>query len=481
MSVKTMFWALTLFLAGCAVGPDFQSPKPPQTSRYTQEPLPETTVSVPVPFGQAQQLVSGLAAEAQWWKAFGSPRLNQLIDRALRASLTLESMRAKEREALERQSAWAGAHTMPQAQANAANQRQRQNPAQQGLEASPREFTLYDASVSLHYTLDVAGGQRRALESLSAKAEARRFETQAAQLSLAGNLVQAAIGRAQLAENLVLAQQQLDSLNKQMDIARARVAVGQASVDLVHILSGQQAEAQESLILLRQQLTRQDNQLAVLSGQAPGAADIPDFRLDEFTLPTRVPQVLPSMLVRARPDIRASEAMLHAATADYGVAVSQLYPQIELSASLGSQALSSGALFGAGSAAWTLLAGLTQPLFKPGLAAEKRAALAAMDAASAQYQTVVLEAFKEVANALQTLDADARLLEAQAQADLAAQARWRTAQRQYDLGALAYVDVLDFERNAQMVRAALVEQQGQRLANTAKLFVAMGVAPQFDS
>jgi len=114
--------------------------------------------------------------------------------------------------------------------------------------------------------------------------------------------------------------------------------------------------------------------------------------------------------VRARPDIQAAEALLHAANAEYGVAISKLYPQLNLSADLGSQALTTGALFGSGSAIWSLVGQLTQPLFNPGLPAEKRAALASFDAAAANYRNVVLESLRNVADVLRALDNDAQRL-----------------------------------------------------------------------
>lgn len=91
---------------------------------------------------------------------------------------------------------------------------------------------------------------------------------------------------------------------------------------------------------------------AALAGRAPGAGGLPRFTLDDFMLPPELPYVLPSELLRRRPDIRAAEALLQAANAEYGVAVASLYPRIGLSANLASQALSAGSLFGAGSAAW---------------------------------------------------------------------------------------------------------------------------------
>src|SRR5574337_1098897 len=210
------------------------------------------------------------------------------------------------------------------------------------------------------------------------------------------------------------------------------------------------------------------------TGRGPGAAAVPAFTLDEFRLPADLPVLLPSELVRRRPDIQASEALLHAATADYGVAVAKLYPQLDLSASLGTQALTTGALFGAGSAVWSVMAQLTQPLFNPGLPAQKRASLAALDAAAANYQAVVLDALRNVADALRALDHDAQALAAWAAADKAAQASVESIRSQYALGAASYVQLLIASRQAQQTRTSLVAAQAQRLADSAALYQAMG-------
>ena len=198
------------------------------------------------------------------------------------------------------------------------------------------------------------------------------------------------------------------------------------------------------------------------------------FTLDQFRLPTELPLTLPSELVRQRPDILAAEALVHAANAEYGVAVARLYPQLTLSASLGSQALSAGALFGGGSAVWALVGQLTQPLFNPGLPAEKRAALAAFDAAAANYQVVVLGALQEVADSLRALDHDAQALAALATADAAAQTSLASVQRQHALGAASYVQLLVARQQAESNRSELIAARAQRLNDSAALLQALG-------
>ncbi|MDX9838730.1 MAG: efflux transporter outer membrane subunit, partial [Azoarcus sp.] len=239
-------------------------------------------------------------------------------------------------------------------------------------------------------------------------------------------------------------------------------------------LQAQAEQTRAELPVLRKQLQQTEHQLAVLAGRAPGAGGIPAFTLADFTLPAELPLVVPSELVRHRPDIQAAEALLHAANADYGVAVANLYPQLNLSANIGSQALTTGALFGAGSGIWSLVGQLTQPLFNPGLIAEKRAALAAFDAAAANYRNVVLESFREVADTLRAVENDARSLTALATADAATQASLQSVERQVRLGAASYLQLLIAQQQAQSTRINMLAAQAQRLIDSVVLYQALG-------
>lgn len=260
----------------------------------------------------------------------------------------------------------------------------------------------------------------------------------------------------------------------QLNIARERLRLGQALPDEVLTLKSRVEQTRAELPLLRKQLDQNQHLLAVLIGQAPGADRLHAFTLEDFTLPSSLPLVVPSELVRRRPDIQAAESLLHAANAEYGIAVSKLYPQFNISASLGSQALSTGALFGSGSAVWSLVGQLTQPLYNPGLPAEKRAALAAFDSAVANYQSVVLEALRNAADVLRAIEHDAQSLTARAGADTAAQEAMEAVERQYALGAASYVEVLIAQQQAQNTRIDLVAAQAARLSDTVALYQAMG-------
>ena len=469
--------ALSLALTGCASGPDFLRPAAPDVTAYTTTPLAAQTVAAPVRLGGAQRF--GDVAEAEWWRGFKSQKLDQLIESALAASPTLAAARATLRQAEELHAARSGATRVPQVDMNLGAQRQRMSPSSQGLAGDARQFNLLNAGLGVHYDFDLAGGNRRALEALAARTDTRRHELEAVRLSLAGNLASTAIARARLAGQIETTTAILRAQEEQVELARARERLGQAAPSEALTLQTQAEQTRAELPQLRQEMQQAEHRLAVLAGRSPGAAELPAFTLADFTLPADLPLVVPSELVRQRPDIQAAEALLHAANADYGVAVAKLYPQLNLSASLGSQALSSGALFGEGSAVWGLVGQLTQPLFNPGLPAEKRAALAAFDAAAANYQGVVLEALRQVADTLRAVENDALRLAALAAADAAAQEALQMVEQQYRLGAASYVQLLIARQQAQQTRLGVTAAQAQRLADSVALFQAMAadVAP----
>jgi NodT family efflux transporter outer membrane factor (OMF) lipoprotein len=217
------------------------------------------------------------------------------------------------------------------------------------------------------------------------------------------------------------------------------------------------------------------NSLAVLVGREP-AANLPaQFDLATFVLPQELPVELPSELVHRRPDILAAEAQLHASTAAVGIATANLYPRITLSASLGQQAVKTKDLFDGNRDAWSLISGLTAPIFDGGrLRAERRAALAAVAADAARYRQVVLESFAQVADALEAINHSAELLAAQSQALTAAQENLELTRDSYHEGNVGVLQVLDSERSYQRARLGYVRAQAQRLRSTAQLFVALG-------
>jgi len=465
---------LAVGISGCTAGPDFQRPSVPDATRYTTTTMPDRTASTAAKFGTEQRLVERLPIDTQWWRSLGSPALDAMIVEALQANPTLAAASASLRQAQELQAARSGSTQYPQVDLGLGAQRQQFNPSSQGLSGDARQFGLYNASVGVRYNLDLAGGNRRAIEALAARTDYRRFELNAARVAVAGNVATAAITRARLAGQFDATTEIVRAQDEQLQLARERVRIGQASPDEVLSLQAQVEQTRAELPTLRKQLQQTEHLLSVLVGRAPGAGGIPAFTLADFTLPAKLPLVVPSELVRQRPDIQAAEALLHAANADYGAAVARLYPQLSLSANLGSQALTLGALFGSGTALWSLVGQLAQPLFNPALPAEKRAARAALDVAAANYQQVVLESFRSVADALRAVENDAQSLVALAAADSAAQASLQSMEHQYKLGAASYLQLIIAQQQTQQARRVLTVAQAQRLADSVAVYQAIG-------
>ncbi len=465
---------LSAVLAGCAAGPDFKRPAAPDVSGYTGTPLPAQTALGRTAFGEAQRFDERAAVEAEWWKVFKSAKLDTLVDAALQASPTLASAQAILRQAEETYAAKAGSTLYPQVDAGVGAQRQRSNPSILGQSGSSRAFNLYDADIGVRYQLDLFGGNHRALEALTARAEYQRYELESARLTLAAGIVRSAVTQAMLAGQMEATQTILLGREEQLRVSSQRVRLGHADPNEALALQTEVEQTRAEIPRLRKQLQESEHRLAVLAGRAPGTGGLPSFTLHDFKLPQDLPLVLPSELVRRRPDIQAAESLLHAANAEYGVAVAKLYPRIDLSASIGSQALSTGALFGGAAGVWSIVGQLTQPLINPGLPAEKRASLAALDAAAANYQSVVLESLRNVADVLRALENDAETLAALAGADAAAQESALTVGRQYGLGAASYLQLLIAQQQAQQARIGLIAAQAQRLLDSTALYQALG-------
>lgn len=467
---------LAALIYGCASGPDFKRPEPPPVDAYTATPLQETTASAPVALGEAQRIRIGIDLPQQWWKQLASPKLDALIEEALAASPSLAAARATLRQAREFYAAHAGSTLYPQVDAHLGAQRQRTSPSSLGQIGDTREFSLYNTSVGVRYQLDLAGGNRRALEALAARADYQRYQLGAARLTLAGNIATAAITRARLAAQIETTEAIVQAQQQQLQLARDRLRIGQAAPDEVMALKSQLETTRAQLPLWTQTLQQTEHLLALLSGRAPASGGISAFTLSDFRLPPELPIVVPSELVRQRPDILAAEALMQAANAEYGVSVAKLYPQIDISANLGTQALTTGTLLGSGSSVWSLVGQLTQPLFNTGLPAEKRAALAAFDAAAANYQSVVLEALRNVADVLRAEENDASRLGMLAAADEAARDSLRNIEARYNLGNASYEQILIAQQQVQRTQLELVAAQAQRLADSVALWQAMGRA-----
>ncbi|HEY3599978.1 MAG TPA: efflux transporter outer membrane subunit [Paraburkholderia sp.] len=470
--MKRYVLVFAIALCGCAVGPDFHAPAAPDTQSYTRDALPATTEAA----GASQSFVAAERALPMWWKQFHSDALDGLVDTALQQSPTLAQARAKLVEARENYIAQAGATQFPTFDAKVSASRQKVDLATFGIPNSlnPGPFSLFNASVDVSYALDIFGGNRRELEALRAQVDYQQYELDAARLSLAGNVVLTAIRRASLQQQIALTQRLADDEAQQLTIVEHRFAAGGVSQLDVHSQRTLLAQTVAQLPPLKTQLAQADHQLAILLGVAPSQGDFSEITLDALHLPDTVPITLPSTLARERPDIRASEALLHQASANIGVATANLYPQFVISAGIGSERTSIADVVN-GLNIWNIGLNLTQPIFHGGeLRAKKRASEAAYDAALAAWQQTVLQALQQVADTLKALDDDAHELNAREDAARDAQASVDIARAQYAAGGVSQFGLLDTQRQALQTALDKTRAQADRMTDTAALFQALG-------
>ncbi len=498
--------AIAFLLSGCAVGPDFKSPEAPRATfggTYTPAPVAQVTASARGLGGAAQHLALGQDIPAQWWSLFHSESLDRLIRAALAHNPSLAAAQAALREARENFNAQSGSLLYPSVTGQLAADRQRSSSSGgattpgaggRGVNGTggatatgagngsanisgggPITYNLFNASVNVSYALDVFGANRRTLEGLAAAIDYRQYQVEAAYLTLVSNVVTTAILEASLRAQLEATREVLELQTRQVGVVEAQFNAGAVSRAPVLLQQAQAAQTRATVAPLEKALAQARHQLSVYAGELPSEQDLPEFSLDSLQLPQELPVTLPSSLVRQRPDIRASEALLHEASAQIGVATANLYPQINLTASLGSGALQLGDLFSPSTILWTAAAALAQPIFNGGaLNAKKRAAEAAYEQARAQYQSTVLGAFQNVADALRAIESDATALGAQADAAKVARESLDLSTQQYQLGAISFLALLDAQRTYQQTKISLAQAQAARFADTAALFQALG-------
>jgi len=475
-SLITVVIAIATYLQGCAVGPDFLRPKPPEVDGYTSSPLPGETASATGAGGAPQRIVLGLDLPGQWWILFRSPQLNSLVESALLKNPDLTAAHAALRQAMENSYAQRG-FFFPTIQASAAPTRQRNavGTLAPALASGEAVYNLYTAQVSVSYVPDVFGLNRRQVETLEALAEVQRFQVEAAYLSLTSNVVSAAIQEALLRAQLDATEYISNIQREQLRVAQVRFEQGDIARSEVVAQEAQYAQTLAAVPVLRKQLAQQRNLLAALSGRFPSDEPAERFDLQSLELPQELPLSLPSKLVEQRPDVRAAEAQLHAASASIGVAIANMLPQTTLTAAKGGVATEIGQMFQSGNIFWSLGANIAQTLFAGGtLVHRKRAAEAAFDQAAAQYKSTVLTAFRNVSDTLSALQFDADALQAQATAEAATKKSLDFAIAGRKLGATSYLELLSAQQAYQQSVLNLVQARANRYQDTAALFQALG-------
>jgi NodT family efflux transporter outer membrane factor (OMF) lipoprotein len=452
-----------LGLAACAVGPNFNPPHSLPTDRYMA--------------ADAQpSFASGADVPYEWWAIYGSAALNDVVDDALRGSPTVKAAQAALRQANELVKVQR-ATLFPGLQASYAPSRQRNavGTLAPTLASSQPLFTLQTAQVSVSYMLDVFGGNRRQIESAQAQADSQRYDLEAAYLTLTSNVVAAAIEEASLRAQIKANEDIVRGEHDALDILNRQLTLGSIAQTGVLAQEAVLAASEAQLPPLRKQLAIQRDLLAVLTGRSPGEPPAATFDLSALSVPKNLPVSLPSALIRQRPDVLAAEGQLHVASAQVGVAIADLLPQINLTATLGGASTSLSTLLASGNTFWSVGANLSQTLFAGGaLWHHKLAADAALDEAGAQYRTVVLGALQNVADTLYALQYDAQAVEANERAEQAARHSLDTTHASLSQGSITYLDLLNAEQAQAQAVSNLEQARANYLADTAALFVALG-------
>jgi len=452
-------------LCSCAVGPDFHPSLAPAVTEYSHEQAS----------ANASRTVAGEQIPQQWWHLFASPALDQLVRLGLKQSPTLLAARAKLEASRADLEANTGALYFPTLDAGLDSRRQQVIGATFGRNGGSTIYTVHTASLQVSYALDLFGGGRRWLEYGKAQVDYDALQLQAAQVTLAANIVTTAIAAASLRAQIVALRQIIVAEADQLAVTEKQFTIGViAKADLLSQRASL-AQTRTRMPALQKGLAQTRHLLATLTGTLPGNATLPEFQLDAMTLPQALPLTLPSTLTRQRPDVQAADALLHQASAQVGIATANRYPQLNLSASYGTSSTSISNLFSAGSTVWGVGAGLVQPLFHGGeLRAKQRAAQATYQQVAAAYRTRVLTAFREVADALLALEMDGENLTLQRDAEQLTAQSLDLVRQQHRQGAVSLLTLLDAQRQYQQTRIRWIQARAALYSDSAALMVALG-------
>lgn len=443
-------------LAGCAVGPDYIRPSVETPPAFKEQ-------------GWSWQSAQPQAAGSRepWWKPYRDPVLDALIDQAGEANQTLALAQAQYRQA---QALAAGAHAAlyPSAGYGAGASRARTN------NTGPHLSNNVNAGLSASWEPDFWGAVRRAVEAGAAGEQASADDLASARLSIQALVAQDYFQLRATEAQIALYERTVVAYQRALELTRHQYAAGVALRSDVAAAETQlqAAEAQRlDLALQRKQL---EHALAVLGGRAPASFSLAPAPDAPAVLPA-VPPLLPSQLLERRPDIAAAERRAAQANAAIGVARAAWYPAVTLGASAGASWPSAGQLFDTPARVWSLGVALAGSLFDGGLRASRDAqAVAAWDAAVAQYRQTVLAGFQEVEDnlAAQRLLADEAA--AQDRAVQAARLAERLALDQYRAGTATYLGVVVAQAASLANQRAAVQLHGRRQVASVALVKAIG-------
>lgn len=481
-----------LVIAGCTVGPDFVAPTtsaPAQVFERTEA-------------AQAPSKAVEAAFNSDWWSLFNDPALNALEAQLADASLDVAAASARLRQSRAGQRI-AGAAQLPTLDGAASYERERGSPngilsllgvpslGPQSQSASGKSplgvapipgskgspaYNLYQTGFDASWELDIWGSARRGVEAASALSDASYEDRNAVLLSVRAELARDYIELRDTQSLLDIAKQNLQIARDAANLTQIRQRDG-VTTDLDVANASAQAALIESLIpTLEAQCEVKINAIGVLLGKEPGALartlavprDVPE-------LPGEVPIGFPSELAQRRPDIRRAEAQLHAATASIGVAKADFYPRISLNGSAGFQSLQLSSLASWASGQFALGPSITLPIFEGSrLKGTLQLREAQQQEAAIVFQRTVLEAWREVDDALVAYDAEQLRRDKLKEVVALNQRALAVAQQRYKAGAVDYLDVLNVQKQLLKGQSDLEQSQATAAANLITLCKALG-------
>jgi len=464
---------LCLALTSCTtVGPDYQKP----------------SVAVPNGFAEGPKTSPPRDSDlASWWKAFGDPQLSALIDLAVSQNLDVQAAAARIREAraLEHE---AGAHALPEVNADASYARQRisenaiplppigsGSPGAGGFALPGAEFNTFRVGFDASWEFDLFGGTKRAIEAANARTGAAVWNRRDAQVSVAAEVANAYVSLRVAQQKLANARAELERQQRFEHLVRARARGGLVTGQDLAQQSSERAAAAAAVPVLEAEAKAEIHALGVLVGTTPEALASQLSNPKAIPVAPSIPAGLPSDLLRRRPDIRSAERKLAASTADIGVATADLYPRISLTATPALISTALATLLSWGSRNYSAGPSLVWPLFDGG---KRRATVdvrnAQQEVALVQYRKTVLIALQDVEDALSRIDG-ARTQLADLQQGLAAAARAeQLARTRYRGGLVILSDVLLAQAKRIKMEDAVVESKGVLARDTVSLAKALG-------
>lgn len=475
---RQCFFVIPLILTGCKVGPDFTSPKAPATQSYTSLPVPEKTVgtSLNANAGKSQRLIAGRDIEADWWTIFHSSAINALVAEGIEHNQDLIAAKANLDEATDTLYAEIGGLLFPSVNLVGAADRAQTNPIAVGVpNTGAVTFNVYNTSFQTSYLLDIWGSSRRTIEAYSAQVDYAGYQMLGTYLTLTTNIVTTSVTIAALEAQINTTQKLIAEQRKILRITQQQLAAGGVNEENVLAQQTLLSQTESTLPPLQKSLSGEQHTLAVLLGKPTSEVMPLILALEKLVLPKDLPVSLPSEMIVQRPDIQASQALLHAASAQIGVATANLLPQLTITANYGWLAPAANNFFNNANQAWGIAANVLQPVFHGGqLWMQRKAAIEAFNQSRAQYKQTVLQAFKNVSDALRAVQYDAHEFKQQSAAESTARKTFILTAKQYAVGGQNYLAVLQAEEQYQQISLSRIKAQAMRYTDTAALYQALG-------